>query len=266
MHKSALFIILTISSIIFTLGSMPEPRNPPLGNTGAPGESACMLSGCHSGGTYNGSVSLMGLPDTVEADKTYDFSLVNQSNAVRSGFQLTALDTSLNSAGTLIKTTGVNIAKNQGNGRSYARQEFAINFANGQASWNLQWKAPNSISGDEIIFYFASMCANGDGDKGKDNSLKNSKRVFFKLPVSTKDHKNVSPNLRLYYSANQLFIKDKPQQNLDHLAISTLNGIQVYKLKSTSSNVIALPDGLSGVYIVNYSLGKTSYSEKIWIP
>ncbi len=252
--------------MIFTLGSMPEPRNPPVANTGAPGESSCMLSGCHSGGSYNGSVSLVGLPDTVEANKIYDFSLVNQSNAVRSGFQLTALDSSLNFAGTLIKTTGVNIAKNQGNGRSYARQEFAINFANGQASWNLQWKAPNSISGEEIIFYFTSMCANGDGDKGKDNSLKDSKRVFFKLPVSTKDLKHDSQIPKLYYSANQLFFNDNPKQNIDNLSLSTLNGIQVYKLKSSSSNVIALPDGLSGVYIVNYTLSNNSYSQKIWIP
>lgn len=85
---------------------MRDPNNPPTARTGAPGETTCGASGCHSGGTYTGSVTISGVPDTIVANQSYTVNLTNTSNAIRAGFELTCLDNSNAKCGTLSTGSG----------------------------------------------------------------------------------------------------------------------------------------------------------------
>ncbi len=175
-----------------------DPNNPPAGRTGAPGETTCQTAGCHSGGNYTGSLELTGLPDTIIANQSYSLTLTNTSNAIKAGFQLTVLDSSNTKVGTLTAGTGCSMA-NAG-GRQYVRQSSPHTLSNGSTSWTFNWKAPASVPNDSIHFYFASLCANGNGQKTSDNALKNSKSVV--LPTFVSAVKDDLKDFNLYFFPN----------------------------------------------------------------
>ncbi|HEX5625475.1 MAG TPA: choice-of-anchor V domain-containing protein, partial [Saprospiraceae bacterium] len=201
MNRNALLLSTALIGLIFLLGgAMPEPRNPPTANTGAPGETSCMLSNCHVGGSFTGTVSLSGLPDTVLADQSYEITLFNRSNSVRSGFQMTVLDATNKFTGAFTGNAEVNVARDNGNSRTYARHALAKFLFNGEASWKFNWKAPASVLNDSMVFYFSSMCGNGDGNRTGDNSIKSSKRVIFKLPSASDDLLAETRTISAYYS------------------------------------------------------------------
>ena len=92
--KLIILLLPMLLSLFLSIGSMPEPSNPPTGNTAAPGETACMLSGCHSGGTFNGTVNISGVPDTVFTNQTYNITITNQDNKKVAVFKGTVYRTS----------------------------------------------------------------------------------------------------------------------------------------------------------------------------
>lgn len=166
---------------------MLNPNNPPVAKTGAPGENTCSTtSGCHSGGNFVGTVSLSGLPDTVQANQTYSLTLTNTSNAVRAGFQLTSWDQANAMSGTLTASTGVNIGSGTA-GKQYARQSAPKNLSGGSTSWSFSWKAPATASGNKISFYFVSLCANNAGGKTGDNAIQANKSVVLQSTSSSNE-------------------------------------------------------------------------------
>ncbi len=167
--------------VLFSFNKL-DPNNPPTGRTGAPGETTCQASGCHSSGNYTGTVELLGLPDTVVANSSYSLTLTNTSDAVKAGFQLTVLDGNNIKAGILTAGSGTSLA-NAG-GRQYVRQSSPHTLANGTTSWSFTWKAPAEVTNDSIHFYFATLCANGNGQKTGDNALKGSRSVVLPKIVS----------------------------------------------------------------------------------
>lgn len=267
MLKNTILLLLPILLIIIiTTSSVPNPRNPPTGNTGAPGETACMFSGCHGGGMFTGTVDITGVPDTVIANQTYSITLTNKSNAVRSGFQLTVLDAVNKFTGTLIKGTGVNIAKDNFNGKTYARQEFAVFLMNGEVSWNFQWQAPASVLNDSMIFYFTSMCADGDGTNAKDNSIRNKKRVIFQMPVANKDLHNKNSNIKMAFREGNLYFQDEQNRIVQHVFITSLQGHPLGKANMLASNIFKLPVLLPGIYLIQFKTGSSNHSKKLFIP
>ncbi|HRI58665.1 MAG TPA: hypothetical protein PK228_03050, partial [Saprospiraceae bacterium] len=74
------------AGLLLLANTVREPNNPPTGRTGAPGETTCAASGCHTGGSYTGTVSI-NIPDTVSTNTTYTITLTNTSNAVRAGYE-----------------------------------------------------------------------------------------------------------------------------------------------------------------------------------
>lgn len=173
-----------------------NPSNPPLGRTGAPGETTCMAAGCHSGGTFTGSVGLSGLPDTVVANQTYSLTLTNTSNAVRAGFQLTCLDAANIKCGTLTTAAGVNVATS--GGRQYARQLTPKTLSGGSASWTFSWKAPATLAVDSLKFYFVSLAANGNNNNSGDNVLISTKKVNFRALTSDVTDPEAASRVRIY--------------------------------------------------------------------
>lgn len=198
--------LLTIPFAILVLFSFNKinPNNPPAGRTGAPGETTCQASGCHSGGNFFGTVELSGIPDTVVANQSYNLTLTNTSDAFRAGFQLTVLDNANKKVGTLSSGSGTSLA-NAG-GRQYIRQSSPRTLANGSTSWSFTWNAPAEVTNDSIFFYFASLCANGNGQITGDNALKNSKIVVLPKIVSGVADKSKNFDLRFYPNPTNDFI------------------------------------------------------------
>lgn len=182
--KPSITFILVIGAW-FMLTNYRDPNNPPVSRTGAPSETTCGASGCHSGGNYTGTVTLSGIPDTVIPSQTYTVTLTNTSNAVRSGFELTCLDNGNAYSGTLTNGTGTSIGTNASLGRKYIRQSTPKNLSNGSVSWTFTWKAPASASGNLCKFYFVSLCANGNGNNSGDKVLTGTKNVVMKTTSAT---------------------------------------------------------------------------------
>ncbi len=179
-----LYFSLAFMALLFGLTSTRlDPSNPPTGSTGAPGESTCAKSGCHSGGTFTGTVSIAGVPDTILASTSYSVTLTETSGASVGGFQLTCLDKDNKKCGTLTAGTGVNVTT--ASSRQYARQSAKKNLSNGSVSWTFTWKSPATLPADSIKFYFAANACNGNGKESGDNALLGTHKVVPKITTAT---------------------------------------------------------------------------------
>lgn len=238
---SLLFAVLVV---LFFTSTRLDPNNPPTGKTGAPGEQTCQAGGCHSGGSFTGTVEISGLPDTVVADQTYSITLTNTSNATRAGFEITVLDGTNSKAGTLMAGSGCSMS-NSG-GRQYVRQSSPKNLSGGSASWTFNWKAPTTVDGESIHFYFVSLCANGNGNKTGDNVLVNSKTVLLPQPVSTVREQEEAFSAAIYPNpTSDYFTVELPDRGT--ITLFDANGRKVYESaleKAAVLDVSRLPEGL----------------------
>ena len=180
MKLTPLHISTLLLGCWFLLTNHRDPNNPPVARTGAPGETTCGASGCHSGGTFTGTVDITGVPDTITANQSYTITLSNTSNAVRAGFQLTCLDAANAYSGTLTNGTGTSIGTSNSTGRKYIRQSSPKTLSGGSTSWTFTWKAPASAAENKCTFYFVSLCANGNGNNSGDKVLVANKSVVLK--------------------------------------------------------------------------------------
>ncbi|MEY3194351.1 MAG: hypothetical protein RIQ78_448 [Bacteroidota bacterium] len=254
------FSVVTALGIVFTLftSSRKNPNNPPAGNTGAPGETTCGQSGCHSGGVYTGTVTLTGVPDTAIFGQTYPITVHNTSNAVRAGFQLTCLDSIHTKCGSISTASGINVTSFSS--RQYARQSQPKNLSGGTTSWTFNWTAPVTCSGNEATFYFVSLCSNSNGQKTGDNVLVSMKPIVLTQtsptvePFLSRDVKvfptevsgilnvdllrEMKGSLLLYNTAGQLMLEKELQQSntLDLSALKT--GAYVVKIQTASGSVV----------------------------
>ncbi len=155
-----------------------DPKNPPTGNSSAPGEISC--GSCHSGGAYTATPTLMGVPNPVVPGQTYTVTLGVTSNAVKNGFQLTCLDGNNSNCGSFsVPGAGVNLTA--ANGRNYARQSTP-SAAN--ASWTFKWTAPASLTNNAINFYYSTANCNGNGKDTGDKVTNGSFSTVLSSPVT----------------------------------------------------------------------------------
>lgn len=135
--------------------------NPPDGHTGAPGEDLC--TACHSGGSYNGNVTVSGLPSTVQANTIYNVDITitaTSGSPVAGGFQLVALDGSNNNAGNLIVVNAGETGTDMSGGRTYMEHRSPKNFSGNTVTWSFDWQAPNGPNNENITFYFVGNMVN----------------------------------------------------------------------------------------------------------
>lgn len=186
MKINILFAVMALLAIWQTsTATLRDPNNPPTGRTGAPSETTCQASGCHSGGSYTGTVSISGVPDTIAPNTTYTVTLTNTSNAVRAGFELTCLDSANVKCGTL--TAGTGCSTTTAGGRQYVRQASPKTLSNGSTSWTFTWKSPVTAAGNSATFYFVSLAANGNGKESGDKVLQANKKVVLQQLVATNE-------------------------------------------------------------------------------
>jgi len=151
---------------------------PTPGHTNAPGEGNC--TACHTSFDLNsgsGDVQITGLPATYTPGQQINVTVrVNQADAVIYGFQLTAIDSTGQTAGTFtLPESGGNRMQIQPGiigtfTRSYI-EHTSEGLTNGQFgfnSWTFIWTAPLQPAG-KIDFFVAGNAANSDGSTSGDN-------------------------------------------------------------------------------------------------
>jgi len=117
-------------------------------------------------------LSITGLPADYSPNQEITVTVtLNQSGRPRFGFELTALDSNGNKAGTLVVTDSSKTQLSNGEipNRIYIEHTFGgtAPFAAGQGKWTFKWVAPASSVG-KVTFYAAGNAANGDGGSGGD--------------------------------------------------------------------------------------------------
>lgn len=259
MKKHTRFYIFGMLALWFGLTTgMRNPQNPPLASTGAPGENTCQRSGCHGGGSFTGAVLLTGLPDTIVAGQVYNLTLTHNSNATRTGFQITCLDSLNARAGTLAAGTGSNLAS--ASGRQYVRHSTFKTLAAGTASWNFSWTAPDSAAGDFAKFYFASIAANGNGSTSGDNVLTANKKVVFAAPTVSANDPGLERQVRLYPSpfTDQLTVELSDVQTATLRLFDAQGKLATEKAIQTGTSEISTTELPKGMYYAVITSGDLS--------
>ncbi len=169
--------------------------NPPNGLTGAPFDNGT-CNNCHSGGSYSGTVSIGGLPSTIEPNTTYPMEITltaTSGSPVRAGYQLVVVDGNNNNAGDLMTVNGQS-GTEFFNGREYIEHRGAKNFSGNTVNWAFSWKSPVSAAGNTIKFYFIGNFCNGNGSTGGDVAFAFSETYSFAgAPPLTVSITNVTP-------------------------------------------------------------------------
>lgn len=245
--------------ILFT-SSRYNPSNPPTGKTGAPKESTCQESGCHSGGSFTGIASISGIPDTILPDVTYDVTLTHMSNAVRSGFELTVLDTSAIKAGTLTAGSGSNTIS--ASGRSYLRHSTFRTLSGGSTSWNFKWKAPKTANGNKVTFWYATLAANGTGNEKGDNVITGSRTLFLDV-TSTTQETDIANQVKIYPVPAKSVVNISIPLESAKLELYTMHGQLIRTQDLTAKTAVDISDLNSGNYLARILYNNKVVTKKI---
>lgn len=242
---AAVWCLLTNSKI--------DPNNPPTARTGAPGETTCQASGCHSGGTFTGTVAVSGIPDTVEYGKSYTITLTNTSNAARAGFQLTCLDGSNAKCGTLTAGSGTSVATATVSGRQYVRQSTPKNLANGSTQWSFTWKAPATAANNVGTLYFVSLCSNNNGKESGDNVIQANKPIVFKTAVAAHEAE-LDDEVKIYpTTAHDVLNIEFQQATEGRIIVLDAQGKKVLQKTLISTNRLDVSGLKPGIYFAHLS-------------
>lgn len=150
---------------------LANSSNPPTGRTGAPFDGSC--NDCHSGGSFNGTVVVDGLPGTIEPNTTYPLTITltaTGGSPSRGGYQVVVVDGNNANAGDLITVNGQSGTEFFA-GREYMEQRGSKLFAGGTVQWAFNWKSPVSANGNTIKVYCIGNFVNGNGNDNGDNAI-----------------------------------------------------------------------------------------------
>ncbi len=258
--KSLLLYSFVLLVYIALTSSRYNPSNPPTGKTGAPSETTCVQSGCHGGGSFVGTVSVSGIPDTILPNVTYDVTLTQTSNAARAGFELTPLDGLNAKAGTLTAGSGSSVTT--ASGRTYIRQNNPKTLSGGSTSWAFKWKSPAMCGNNLVTLWFSSLAANGNGGTSGDNVLVGSKSYVFTFPtatneVSLNDAVNIYPNPAS--SSVNVFIPVESAQ----FEMYNLDGKLSLKQSIAKKSNIDVATLEKGIYITKITYDQKTITKKI---
>ncbi|HEY7547238.1 MAG TPA: choice-of-anchor V domain-containing protein [Blastocatellia bacterium] len=180
----SIILILVVAIVAYASASGPEPRY-----TGAPGDIGNCVN-CHD--TFHeanvgpGSVTITNVPEVYTPGQQYTLTVtVQQSGRSKFGFQLTAIDSDGDRAGTLTTVssdTQINPLTGTG-GRQYIQHSATGTNAtsSGRRIWQTRWTAPAEDIGT-VTFYIAGNAANNSGDNQGDYIYTN--RVTTESPTS----------------------------------------------------------------------------------
>lgn len=135
--------------------------------TGGFGEETC--HSCHFDYELNreeGSLLVDGIPTELEEGRIYEFEIsIEREDLKKSGFQLSARFSDGSQAGVfqIMKNDRVMFTKQVPDSLQYLQhsEQGTSSTKDGENSWKVIWKAPDSIS-DSIHFHLSANAANGD--------------------------------------------------------------------------------------------------------
>jgi trimeric autotransporter adhesin len=179
--KKVIFTLFTVAFLAFLFSSNSGGRatSGGSGNTGAPSEGTC--ANCHSGGSYNPSLSVQifqaGTQTPVTqymAGITYDMK-VTVTAAMGSpagyGFQMVALRSGNTNAGSW-SNPGANTKTATAGGRNYVEHGVGGTYSSTN-TFTMKWTAPAAGTG-AVTFYSSGNAINGNGGTGGDSPVNTS--------------------------------------------------------------------------------------------
>jgi len=136
---------------------------PPAGYTGAPGERNC--TDCHMGTAVNaggGSITINNVPQSYQPGQQYTINVtVQQGGRIRFGFEMTAIDSNGNGAGTF-DPIGSDTQTDTLNSRQYILHTLTGSVGSSSHTWQVHWTAPSTNIGI-VRFFAAGNAANNNG-------------------------------------------------------------------------------------------------------
>jgi hypothetical protein len=168
-------LIATLSVTTNRLTSVQaNSTGPPAGSTGAPGELTC--TACHTGPANTGQFTIEA-PASYQPGQTISITVRHTTaDTTRRiwGFQLTALNSSAEKAGSLQNPGSLGVLNNDGpgNARQYIQHTLESNFSGqpGGASWTFNWVAPATDVGP-VTLYAA-------GNQGNNNGVNTGDQIY----------------------------------------------------------------------------------------
>ncbi len=168
MSKLYALVALLFCATIF----LSNNSTPPVGVTGAPGENTCAT--CHNPQNPNldGMVTLTGMPAVITPNTAYVLTVTSTNPngaAVKSGFELTILNSSNQQAGTVVPSNSTSTVVSSG-GRQYWKHSGGalIYPASNMVTWTGTWTSPTMPPNTTITYYVACNVANGNGSSSGD--------------------------------------------------------------------------------------------------
>jgi len=157
-------ILLAATSFLAAYSS-----GPPNVHTGAPGESTCATSGCHTGNALNesgGSLTISGIPTAgFELGQTYPVTIsLSRTGQARWGFEAVVKDANGQQAGSVTITDMSRTQSSVSSGLSYVKHTSG---GTSSGTWTFNWQAPQTDVGT-VTFYAAGNAANGNGGSSGD--------------------------------------------------------------------------------------------------
>lgn len=201
MKKNIIFTLFGLAFIAFLFTSSSGGRASAAGsaNTGAPGETTT-CSGCHSGGSYNPSISIQifqqGTTTAVTqytAGTTYDMKVTLSASGSPGGygFQMVALKNTGNTNAGTWSSPGSNTKIASVGTRSYVEHGVNSTFS-ATNNFTMKWTAPAAGTG-AVTFYSAGNVVNGTGNTSGDSPVAGTLSITESIPnVSAGTASNIS--------------------------------------------------------------------------
>lgn len=280
MQKLKAFSVISLLIGILIITNAPDGVSkkvqPPVARTGAPNETKCSASGCHtssSGGTGNISVSFSDAGNMYVPDSIYTLTVtVTDPVALKYGFEITALTTSNQAGGTLMKVSGdVNTSvQTITTGGLSGRIYIGHNNASTVNSWTVLWQAPSAGIGD-VKFYYTGIGANSNNSASGDKFYEGNSTITFGGLDITKTvlmsdiglQNPTSNSLNLNYTLTNTTDVNIELYDMSGRKVMDIEHAQV---EAGKHNVVKPLNGLaSGLYMVKFNAGNVSQTSKVLV-
>lgn len=226
----------------------------PAQTTGAPGEATCGRSGCHAVAENIGNAAIAISFDEASLEyvpgETYTMSvgLTNAMNEAKNGFQLVALDSLNNNAGSweLIEAATTQIKE----GNSLADRSYLThtNEGNKQSSWMVNWKAPEELIGS-VSFYLSVNDSNANGGRTGDDIYITNLSINPASSTSISVFDKLSQEITVYPNPTRDFINIQSSgiAILNTLVYDAMGNVVATSFNPTSLNLNGL---IKGIYFL----------------
>lgn len=276
---SALCFILMSADVKTTITKFHEQAKlnsggAPAGRTGAPGESNCTVN-CHSGDVQDGNpvneLVLNGGGTDYTAGETESMTLTLTEDAAKNGFQVVALHSDDEMAGTFTITDGTNTKLVASGALS---RDYVTHTSNGTAlnSWTFDWETP--VEGGDITFFVATNKTNSSATNAGD-LIYLSQHTFSAPDVASVKEKEISERLDVLYSAKKnALIANFEINSPSNISFNVvgLDGKSVYYKNANHfvpgeySEMLRLPENIrKGIYVTTIFVDNKPLSKKIYI-